>query len=1240
MKIKAIQKLTLFGLIILLTMSCANDINLSMPKGPKGDKGDKGESGMSAFELWKQFYGKDPSTSINDFFASFKGKDGKDGLDGKDGINGQPGDDGLTAYDQWLKGIEDGYVYDHDNNIYKGNTTLKDYFEWMKGRNGTDGKDGQDGSNGTNGTDGKDGTNGLTPKIGSNGNWWIGDTDTKVPAQGKDGQNGTNGTNGLTPTIKDGIWWIGNTNTGVPTTGKNGTNGESPSIKNGFWWVGKTNTGIPAQGKDGQNGTNGTNGLTPTIKDGYWWIGNTNTGVPTTGKDGQDGTNGLTPTIKDGIWWIGTTNTGIPAQGKDGQNGTNGTNGLTPTIKDGIWWIGTTNTGIPAQGKDGQNGTNGTNGLTPSIKNGYWWIGDKNTGVKAEGKDGQNGTNGTDGKDGQDGLTPHIGKNGNWWIGDHDTKIPARGKDGQNGSNGIDGQPGAMGLDAYEVWKRGIEKNQVLDHDGKLYKGDNSIDAYYEWLKGRDGKDGTNGTNGTNGTDGKDGVNGLTPTIKDGYWWIGDSNTGVPTTGKNGENGETPSIKNGIWWIGNTNTGIPAQGKDGQNGTNGTDGKDGQNGTNGTNGLTPTIKDGYWWIGDKNTGIKAEGKDGQNGTNGTDGKDGQDGENGTNGTDGKDGVNGLTPSIKDGNWWIGDKDTGIKAEGKDGLNGDSAYELWKDAVINNMVWNHDGSKYEGGNSWKDYLKWLQRGDASALHEYWITLPGNEGKTIQDFITELFSCHCDQVKAVVVPNGGCVVVDEKGDFISEHPAFITLSGPKGTKVVIKDASGKELLNKVLAGEDIPFEVNQTEKEQTLTMAYTAPDKNESKEKLIRIPALKSSVSEIKLIEPDVSSTRVAVQIYITNLDNVKSVTINEKPINDGVDGWSKTDYGFKKVFDKDENDHAMKVNVKGNNGSCTYANFILESIEKVKVNSFDIKDYDECDFKIIITGDAGLIIVSQTEDVRSTEVSPGRYEVLVPKEFTEWVWNGEKNIRKPHKVTLTISKPGFGSLVKEIEVLQELDARIPIYASPLTTGEHYASEQIYEFQNYSQNEIRVVLSRNENYSKDAIQRDPWVEHNQTYHYIPGNGSIQIKFKRDYTPRFEDGQYFVNISTETSCGKEYKSSISIRNQSNFRHSLKLLNDDYGYGPGIIYENGVRKVRFQFDIEDGIPNSFAQLLLLHNGDLTKSVINQQVGSDGYLSMVITMDEVDFNTAVQSGKGQIMFSKDKFAKDMLHTKEIDFNL
>jgi hypothetical protein len=77
------------------------------------------------------------------------------------------------------------------------------------------------------------GSDGLTPHIGDNGNWYIGDTDTGVKAIGVDGKDGIDG--------KDG------------TDGKNGTDGKD----------GK-------DGKDGVDGKNGTDGTTPVRGVDYW----------------------------------------------------------------------------------------------------------------------------------------------------------------------------------------------------------------------------------------------------------------------------------------------------------------------------------------------------------------------------------------------------------------------------------------------------------------------------------------------------------------------------------------------------------------------------------------------------------------------------------------------------------------------------------------------------------------------------------------------------------------------------------------------------------------------------------------------------------------------------------------------------------------------------------------------------------------------------------------------------------
>ena len=129
--------------------------------------------------------------------------------------------------------------------------------------------------------------------------------------------------------------------------------------------------------------------------------------------------------------------------------------------------------------------------------------------------------------------------------------------------------------------------------------------------------------------------------------------------GDKGDDGQTPYIKDGYWWIGDTNTNVKAEGADGR------DGKDG------ANGKTPYIQDGYWYIGGVNTYVKAEGTDGEDGADGKSAYDlavengykgtlvewlaslvGETGAAGKDGADGKDGtsvtISNVSESTEDG----------------------------------------------------------------------------------------------------------------------------------------------------------------------------------------------------------------------------------------------------------------------------------------------------------------------------------------------------------------------------------------------------------------------------------------------------------------------------------------------------------------------------------------------------------------------------------------------------------------
>ena len=317
------------------------------------------------------------------------------------------------------------------------------------------------------------------PYIGSNGNWWVGGTDTGVKAAGDDGKPGKDGE---TPYIgENGNWWIGFTDTKVKAAGtdgkdgEKGEDGETPYIgENGNWWIGETDTGVKAAGTDGTNGTNGADGLTPSIgENGNWWIGETDTGVKAAGADGTNGTNGadgLTPSIgENGNWWIGATDTGVKAagtdgaDGKDGADGTNGVDGRTPQLKigdDNFWYVSYDNgqnweslnvkaTGeMGATGAQGEKGDKGDQG-EQGIQGAQGEKGDKgDQGEQGiQGVQGEKGDAGADGASGQNGTNGINGKNG------------VNGQDGQNGQDGKDGQDGTAG--------RGID-NAMIDNDGYL----------------------------------------------------------------------------------------------------------------------------------------------------------------------------------------------------------------------------------------------------------------------------------------------------------------------------------------------------------------------------------------------------------------------------------------------------------------------------------------------------------------------------------------------------------------------------------------------------------------------------------------------------------------------------------------------------------------------------------------------------------------------------------------------------
>lgn len=98
--------------------------------------------------------------------------------------------------------------------VYVQNGGTLSEVEWLNSLKGVDG---------TNGKDGTDGSNGITPIIGDNGNWYLGETDTGKPSRGEQGPQGFNG---ITPSIGDnGNWYLGDVDTGLPSRGEDASDG-------------------------------------------------------------------------------------------------------------------------------------------------------------------------------------------------------------------------------------------------------------------------------------------------------------------------------------------------------------------------------------------------------------------------------------------------------------------------------------------------------------------------------------------------------------------------------------------------------------------------------------------------------------------------------------------------------------------------------------------------------------------------------------------------------------------------------------------------------------------------------------------------------------------------------------------------------------------------------------------------------------------------------------------------------
>ncbi len=238
-------------------------------QGPPGPKGDPGEQGLQGIQGEKGERGEKGDTGE-------QGSPGPQGDPGEPGPKGEPGEKGDTG-EQGPPGPKGdpgepgppGEKGERGEKGADGTMTFEELTEEQKeslrgekgepGEKGDTGEQGPRGEKGETGVPGRDGKDGISPHIGENGNWWIGNADTGRQATGPQGEAGEKGDVGEQGPIGE----KGNPGEkgerGEPgVQGAPGENGITPHIgENGTWWIGETDTGISASGENGLDGKDG-----------------------------------------------------------------------------------------------------------------------------------------------------------------------------------------------------------------------------------------------------------------------------------------------------------------------------------------------------------------------------------------------------------------------------------------------------------------------------------------------------------------------------------------------------------------------------------------------------------------------------------------------------------------------------------------------------------------------------------------------------------------------------------------------------------------------------------------------------------------------------------------------------------------------------------------------------------------------------------------------------------------------
>ena len=321
---------------------------VSGEKGDKGDAGDKGDTGASGFS---------PIITIDDTVTgqhtvSIEDATHTDSFTVLDGVDGQKGIDGISPTVSITPTTDGQHIVITDA---QGDHS----FDLTNGKIGPQGPSGEPGKDGTDGKDGKmpllqidatnahwqvsydgqvwqdvpntpvasgvDGKDGITPHIGENNHWYIGEDDTGVSATGPQGPKGDTGLPGEKGEKGDqGEIGPEGPKGDVGPQGEQGPKGDKGDTgPQGLQGIQGEKGDIGPQGpkgdkgEPGKDGTNGKNGISPTVS-----------------TEQISGGNRVTFTYDDGSEIPATESIDVMSgvSGAPGKDGTNGTDGVSPYI--------------------------------------------------------------------------------------------------------------------------------------------------------------------------------------------------------------------------------------------------------------------------------------------------------------------------------------------------------------------------------------------------------------------------------------------------------------------------------------------------------------------------------------------------------------------------------------------------------------------------------------------------------------------------------------------------------------------------------------------------------------------------------------------------------------------------------------------------------------------------------------------------------------------------------------------